>query len=66
VRSSEQWGLTGRQLQLCLLLAGGCSLAQVAERLGVSRHTANYHCRQVYSRFDVHNRSELIAKHMAA
>lgn len=66
IRGPKQWPLTNRQLQVCVLLASGYSLANIADRLKMTRHTANYHCREVYARFDVHSRSELIAKLMAA
>jgi DNA-binding CsgD family transcriptional regulator len=54
--------LSGRQMQVCLLLAAGHSLRIVAERLGVTLHTADYHCRELYARFDVRSRHELIGK----
>lgn len=54
--------LSGRQLQMCLLVAGGHSNAQIAARLGVSENTVIYHSHQVYSKLDVHNRAELVSK----
>jgi DNA-binding CsgD family transcriptional regulator len=62
LRRMEQLPLSGRQTQVCLLLAGGHPLAAIAERLNVSRHAVDYHCREVYARFDVHNRNSLIGK----
>ncbi|MBA2408536.1 MAG: helix-turn-helix transcriptional regulator [Gammaproteobacteria bacterium] len=62
LRRMEQLPLSGRQVQVCLLLAAGHSLAAIGERLDVSKHTADYHCREVYARFDVHTRGELIGK----
>jgi len=62
LRRMEQLPLSGRQMQVCLLLAAGHSLAAIGKRLDVSKHTADYHCREVYARFDVHTRSELIAR----
>lgn len=54
--------LSARQIQVCLLLAAGHSVRSVAERLGVTKHTADYHCRELYARFDVRSRHELIGK----
>lgn len=65
MRRIEQFPLSGRQIQVFLLLASGHSLNSIAERLDVSKHTADYHCREVYGRFDVHSRTELIGKLLA-
>jgi len=59
---SASSSLSGRQMQVCLLLAAGHSLRVIAERLGVTRHTADYHCRELYARFNVRSRHELIGK----
>ena len=53
--------LTRRQAEACLLMANGLSREQIAERLGISRHTAGEHARWVYHRLEVHNRSELVS-----
>jgi DNA-binding CsgD family transcriptional regulator len=62
LRRMEQLPLSGRQMQVFLLLTGGHSSAAIAERLSRSRHTVDYHCREVYARVDVHMRGELIRK----
>jgi DNA-binding CsgD family transcriptional regulator len=62
LRRMEQLPLSGRQMQLFLLLAAGHSRTAIAERLSLSRHMVDYHCREVYARFDVHTRGELIGK----
>lgn len=62
MRHIEQLPLSGRQVESLLLLASGHSLTSIAERLDISKHTADYHCREIYARLDVHNRAELISK----
>ena len=43
-------------------MATGYTLEKIAERLGISRHTANEHGRWIYNKLDVHNRTELVNK----
>jgi DNA-binding CsgD family transcriptional regulator len=62
LRRMEQLPLSSRQVQVFLLLAGGHSLVAIAERPSLSRHAVDYHCREVYARFDVHTRGEPIGK----
>jgi DNA-binding CsgD family transcriptional regulator len=45
-----------------MLMATGCSHEKIAERLGISRHTAKEHGRWIYNKLDVHNRAELASK----
>ena len=54
--------LTRRQAEVCVLMATGYSHDEIAERLGISRHTANEHGRWIYNKLDVHNRTELVSK----
>jgi DNA-binding CsgD family transcriptional regulator len=62
VRSAELLPLTARQAEVCVLMANGLSLEKIAERLGISRHTANEHGRWIYNKLDVHSRAELVNK----
>jgi DNA-binding CsgD family transcriptional regulator len=62
LRRMEQLPLSSRQVQVFLLLAGRHSLVAIAERPSLSRHAVDYHCREVYARFDVHTRGEPIGK----
>jgi DNA-binding CsgD family transcriptional regulator len=52
--------LSPREADFCLLLAAGHSRPEIAERLGVSEHTAITHGRSVYAKLGVHNRVELL------
>ena len=57
---AEELPLTGRELEVCQLLALGRSRAEIAERLGVRENTAIDHCRNLYGKLGVHSRAELI------
>jgi len=59
-RRAEELPLTGRELEVCQLLALGRPRAEIAERLGVSENTAINHCRNLYGKLGVHSRAELI------
>jgi DNA-binding CsgD family transcriptional regulator len=59
-RSVQKLPLSRRQSEVCVLLATGASNEAIAERLGISRHTANEHGRWIYNKLDVHNRAELV------
>ncbi len=61
-RRAEELPLTGRELEVCQLLASGRARAEIAERLGVSESTAVNHCRNLYGKLGVHSRAELVAK----
>lgn len=61
-RRTEALPLSGREIEACLPLALGQSRAEIASRLGVSENTAINHCRNIYAKLNVRNRSELVAK----
>ena len=46
--------LTARELEVLRLLSVGCSYAQVAQHLGISRHTVASHIKNAYRKLDVH------------
>ncbi|MCI0600179.1 MAG: helix-turn-helix transcriptional regulator, partial [Beijerinckiaceae bacterium] len=54
--------LTGREIEVCQLLAAGRPRAEIAGRLGVSENTAVNHCRNLYGKLGVHSRTELVEK----
>ncbi len=61
-RRAEELPLTGRELEVCQLLAVGRSRTEIAEQLGVSGNTAVNHCRNLYAKLGVHSRAELVEK----
>lgn len=65
MRSMKQSGLSTKQKEVMLLLAGGNSQQQIAQRLGVSQNTASYHVRQLYNKLDAHDRGEAISRLLA-
>jgi DNA-binding CsgD family transcriptional regulator len=53
----RRFGLTPRETEVALLLADGCSNANVAEALVMSHHTARRHTEQVLAKLDVRSRA---------
>jgi DNA-binding CsgD family transcriptional regulator len=62
IRNAERLPLSRRQAEICVLLVEGFPHEKIAERLGISRHTVNEHCRWIFNKLDVHNRAELTKK----
>ena len=54
-------GLTARQLDVLTLLADGCSNADIAQRLVISRKTADHHVSAVLAKLDVRSRGQAAA-----
>jgi DNA-binding response OmpR family regulator len=54
-----RFGLTDRQITVARLLAEGCSNDEVAERLGVSPHTARNHTLQVLAKLGTSKRARV-------
>lgn len=53
--------LSPRQKQTLELLLRGDSEKQIAYKLGISRHTVHVYVKDLYKRFDVNSRGELLA-----
>jgi DNA-binding CsgD family transcriptional regulator len=62
VGSAETLGLSERVRQTLEGLLGGDSEKQIALKLGVSRHTVHVYVKQLYKRFGVNSRGELLAR----
>ena len=54
--------LPPRQRQVLELLLEGLADKEIAERLGISRHTVNQYTKQIYRRFGVTSRAVLMAR----
>jgi DNA-binding CsgD family transcriptional regulator len=61
-RRAEELPLSGREIEVCLLLALGKPRAEIAGRLGVSENTAINHCRNLYGKLGVNSHAELVDK----
>ena len=62
IRHIGEVPLNGREAEVCLHMASGASNEAIADRLGISKHTAIAHGRWIYNKLDVHNRAELVSK----
>ena len=54
--------LTKREMQILGMLADGLTTHQLAERLGISQSTVEYHLHNVFSKIDVENRVSAVVK----
>ncbi|MGH3665279.1 MAG: HD domain-containing phosphohydrolase [Egibacteraceae bacterium] len=50
-------GLTDREVEVLGLVAAGCSNAQIAQRLVISRRTAEHHVQHIYTKIGVSSRA---------
>jgi DNA-binding NarL/FixJ family response regulator len=50
-------GLSDREVEVLALIAKGCSNADVAERLVISRRTAEHHAQHIYTKIGVSTRA---------
>lgn len=48
--------LTPGESQVANLIAEGCTNTQIARRLLVSRHTVDFHLRNIYRKLNIHSR----------
>ncbi|MCU1461086.1 MAG: Transcriptional regulator [Acidimicrobiales bacterium] len=59
-RPSSGWtSLTDRERRIAALVAEGLTNVEVGERLFLSRHTVDFHLRQVFRKLDIHSRAVL-------
>lgn len=56
----EVAGLTHREREALLLIVQGLSYQQVADEMGITRHTATSHIRSIYRKLEVRSRSEAV------
>jgi DNA-binding NarL/FixJ family response regulator len=60
--ANEMETLTKRESEILESLAGGLSDKEIAEQLGVSRHTVNTHLRHIYEKLHVQTRTEAVVR----
>jgi DNA-binding NarL/FixJ family response regulator len=59
---ARQYKLTGREIEVALLLAQGRSNEAIAKTLRISSHTARHHTQRILLKLRVHSRAEAGAK----
>jgi LuxR family maltose regulon positive regulatory protein len=57
--------LSERELQVLHLIADGLTNPEIASRLFISLNTVKAHCRNIYGKLNVHNRTQAIARSQA-
>jgi non-specific serine/threonine protein kinase len=62
VHLHAEHGMTPREIEVAMLLIEGCSNRTVANRLGISPHTARHHTQRVLAKLGVHSRAEAGAR----
>ena len=62
----ESYQLTAMEKRVLTMLVEGNPKKQIAHNLGVSFHTVDTHLRNIYSKLQVHSRSEAVAKALKA
>lgn len=58
----EAFELTTRQEEVLVLLLAGRNEAQIAKRLGISKHTVHTHVRLIYAKLRVRSRAQLFGR----
>ena len=56
----ETYGCTTREQDVLALLVAGNTYKKVAELLGVSENTVQYHSKNIYRKLGVHTKQELV------
>jgi DNA-binding NarL/FixJ family response regulator len=54
--------LTPRELEIAVLVAGGCETKAIARRLRISFHTVRVHLARTYAKLGLHKQTELAAR----
>ena len=54
--------LTAREREVLLLLAHGCTYAEIAERLGISANTVGTHVKHCYRKLAVRSAAHALAR----
>jgi len=62
VAEAKAFNLTDRELDILRLLVKGMSYKMVASACGITFHTVNWHCKNIYEKLHVHSATEAVAK----
>jgi len=54
--------LTPQETELLRLLVDGHHYKTAADKMGISRHTVSFHLRHIYTKLEVHSKSEAVAR----
>jgi len=57
----QEAGLTGREIEVCILIQDGFGNKEIASRLFRSLHTVKNHIRHIYQKMNVHTRAQLVS-----
>jgi DNA-binding NarL/FixJ family response regulator len=60
--AQADYALTPHEIRLLKLLTDGHNYKTAAAELGITVHTVSFHLRQVYSKLQVHSKTEAVAK----
>ena len=58
--------LSKREFQVLELISSGSTNSQIASKLGIAQSTAKTHLRNIYSKTDCHNRTNLALGYLAS
>lgn len=59
-RLARECGFTNREAEIALLLTEGRSIPYAANKLFISESTVKYHCKNIYTKCEVHSRQEFL------
>lgn len=59
---TDRFGLTPREAEIAELLARRLTNREIAEALGISRHTVRHHAERVFAKLGVHSRRDVAGR----
>lgn len=57
--------LTAREKEVLQLLLDGLLYKEIAEKIGVSSHTVNYHIQKIYQKLHCRSRAQVVARYLS-
>lgn len=61
-KPADPFDLSDREMEVLTLLADGLAIKQIADELGVSYYTVNFHVKNLYKKLEVQSQSGAVAK----